>query len=296
MGKFWDDLVEQLNGYYDGIVALLPKLAMAILAFLIAFSIARWLRTFSKNRLADKMDDPLLADFLSRMIKLTILLIGLLVVLRIVGLGGIATSLMGAAGVSAFVLGFAFKDIGENFLAGIIMAFNRPFRIGDVVTIGEVTGKIIGLTLRTTQIKTFDGKDAYVPNGAIIKNTIINFTIDGFLRYDFTLGLDYDSDVPAAIRIIEDTLTSIDGILSDTKKPMVFISELATSTINLKIMFWVDTFDRKIPDYLSKNEAMYHTVVALSKAGFGMPSDIIEIKNYKEGELFTNTRTGEKAA
>ena len=84
-------------------------------------------------------------------------MVALLLVLTIIGLGGVATGLLSGAGVGAFVIGFAFKDIGENFLAGILMAFDRPFNVGDTVELGGEKGKVIALNLRNTQVKSFDG-------------------------------------------------------------------------------------------------------------------------------------------
>ena len=119
---------------------------------------------------------------------------------------GAAAPLPQALVLTAIVIGFAFKDIGENFLAGVMMAFNRPFRIGDTIKSGDVEGKIVELSLRDTHIKTFDGKDVYVPNGQILKNPVYNYTIDGFLRHQFSIGIDYNSDIKKARDLIMNIL------------------------------------------------------------------------------------------
>jgi small-conductance mechanosensitive channel len=106
-----------------------------------------------------------------------------MVVFRFVGLTGVVSGLLAGAGISAFIIGFALKDIGENFLAGILLAFKRPFRVGDLVDIGGIRGTVLILNLRDTQIKTPDGKDVFIPNANIIKNPLVNFTIDGFISF-----------------------------------------------------------------------------------------------------------------
>lgn len=136
------------------------------------------------------MDDPLLADFLSKTVKAVILIAAGLIFLKTIGLGGTAGSLLAGAGVGAFILGFAFKDIGENFPAGIMLAFNRPFKVGDVVSLEGIEGKVSTMSLRYVHIKTADGRDIFIPNASIIKKPLINLTIDGDLRFDFTLGFD----------------------------------------------------------------------------------------------------------
>jgi small-conductance mechanosensitive channel len=191
------------------------------LAILVGFYLlANYLQGLLKIRLIKKMDDPLLANFLSVFFRFVILLIGLMVIFRVVGLTGVVSGLLAGAGISAFVIGFALKDIGENFIAGILLAFKRPFRLGDVVDIGNLRGTVISLNLRDTQIKTADGKDVFIPNAQIIKNPLVNFTIDGFLRYDFIIGLDYESDYQRAIDVIREVVPTVEGVLKTEKKLM----------------------------------------------------------------------------
>lgn len=288
MENFWNDLLDQMRTYYESVVALMPKLALGVLLILVFWYLSSLFKRWSGKWLQVRMDDPLLAVFLSRLVKATFITIGLLAFLQVVGLGNAAGSLLAGAGISAFVIGFAFKDIGENFLAGILMAFKRPFRIGDVIESGDIKGKIIGLSLRDTQVKTFDGKDVYIPNGLILKNPIINYTIDGFLRQEFDVGLDYGSDISQAIKVILGALAKVPGILQREKAPSVLISELGSSSLNLKAYYWLDTFDHNVSGLEVKNQAVEHTLLALDAAGFNLPGTIIEIKNYNGQGLKVN--------
>lgn len=234
------------------------------------------------------MDDPLLANFLSVFFRFVILLIGLMVIFRVVGLTGVVSGLLAGAGISAFVIGFALKDIGENFLAGILLAFKRPFRLGDVVDIGNLSGTVISLNLRDTQVKTADGKDVFIPNAQIIKNALVNFTIDGFLRYDFIIGLDYESDYQRAIDVIREVVPTVEGVLKNRKKADVWISDLAESTLNLQVTFWVDTLDKVGPgDMEVKTQVIIQTLKALKREGFNLPSRIVELKNHQGSTLNT---------
>jgi small-conductance mechanosensitive channel len=227
------------------------------------------------------MDDRLLARFLARLIRAAFILLGLMIVMKIIGLTDIAAGLITGASVSAIVVGFAFKDIGENFLAGFMLAFNRPFRVGDVVELEKYRGKVVALNFRNTQIKTFDGKDIYIPNANIIKTPVINYTIDGYQRYDFTFGIDYGSNVDEAIEITMKVLTSIKGILQEERKPSVAIKELGTSSIHLTAYYWLDTFDKNSSALQIQTKAMDRVVDALDKAGFYLPGDVLELKYYK---------------
>ncbi len=285
MDTFFEDLTENLRSYYDGFVAILPKLALAILLFTILFFVANQSKRIVNNNLTKRMDDPLLARFLARMVKTAIVIIALLIVMRIVGLTDVAAGLLTGASVSAIVVGFAFKDIGENLLAGIMLAFNRPFRVGDTVELDGHTGTVVALDMRVTRIKTFDGKDVYIPNASVIKNPVVNFTIDGFLRQEFDIGLDYGEDVSKAKSIILDTLQNINGLLKKDKAPNVIIGSLGTSTLNLTVQYWLDTFDKNVSGAQVKVEAVSKVIKALDDAGFYLPADIIELKNYNNSKL-----------
>lgn len=270
------------------IIEWLQTLGISLAILLGFFFLARFLQTFLKNRLVKRMDDPLLANFISVIFRLVIILIGFMVVFRVVGLTGVVSGLLAGAGITAFVIGFALKDIGENFLAGILLAFKRPFRIGDVIDVVGLRGTVLAMNLRDTQMKTGDGKDIFIPNASLIKNPLTNFTIDGFLRYDFIIGLDYGSDYQKAMEVIMQEVSKVDGVLRDTKKPNVWISDLSESTLNLQVTFWVDTFDRNRSDMKTKTNAIIAVLDALDKEGFNLPARIIEIKNYQGNSLETS--------
>lgn len=278
MTDFLNDVTAYMENYYQLMVELFPRILLSLLVLFISWMISLFTRNRLKVILNRKIDDPLLARFIIRIVRITVYIIAALLILKIVGLGGAATAVWGTAGVGAFIIGFAFKDIFEHFLAGILLAFDRPFRIGDIVELDGNKGTVVALTIRSTHIKTFDGQDVYIPNGNIIKNALKNYTIDGFWRHDFTIGLDYGSDVNKAIGIILDELKKIPEILKEAKEPAVVVSDLSPSTLNLLVLFWLDTFDKNINAGAVKVKAVNNVLAALDKAGFYLPSDIIEIK------------------
>jgi len=287
INEFLNDLWVNLQSYYDNLVVLLPKLILAIISFYVLLFIANKTRNFANRRLTHRMDDPLLAAFLSRIIKTIIVIFALMVVMNIIGLAGIAGGLLTGASVSAVVIGFAFKDIGENFLSGIILAFNRPFRVGDTVELDGIVGKVVALNIRNTQIKSFDGKDIYIPNANVIKNPVINYTIDGFMRHEFNLGLDYGSDTDKAISILKETIAGIGGVLGGERAPSVHIGDLNSSSYNLTVQYWLNTFDPKFSGTAIRTRAIKEAMLNLENAGFYLPGDIVELKNYNDREIKT---------
>lgn len=275
-------MIEILEGYWQTFLFLLPKIAIAVIIFIIVLVIASKLSQLVRGAASLRMDDPLIIRFMGRVARWSFIVAGLILCMFVLGLGGIAGGLIAGAGVSAIIIGFAFKDIGENFLAGIILAFSRPYNIGDKVETGEIYGVVRALDLRNTHIKTFDGKDVYVPNAMVLKNPLINYTRDGYLRYEFIVGIDYDDDIKHAIDIIINAIKSVDGVLDGENAPEVHVGELSTSTINLTVYFWTDTFDHSKDDLQIKTEVMDETKKALINNQITMPADILELKVYNE--------------
>ena len=277
-----DELIRILESYWGAFLVVVPKIVIAAVILIIMVLIGLKVGRLISRAALYRMDDQLLARFFGRLTKWSVVITGIILVMFVLGLGGIAGGMIAGAGVSALIIGFAFKDIGENFLAGIILAFGRPYGVGDKVETGGVFGIVRALDLRNTHIKTFDGKDVFVPNAIVIKTPLINYTRDGYLRYDFLVGIDYDDDVEKTQRIIVEAIKSVKGVLSGDKAPVVYVEELSTSTVNLRAYFWVDTFDLSRDDLEILSDVMDKAKKALIKNKITLPADILELRIYNE--------------
>lgn len=283
------DLQDQLATYYDKMIILLPKLAIGLIVSLLVYLVLRVVKRRLIRFLRAKAQDKLLVNFLESVFSIVNFLIVLFLFLYTVGQSGLAGNLLGAATLSSVVIGFAFKDIAENFLAGVIMAFNRPFRVGDSVMTGSVEGSIVEMSLRDTHIKTFDGKDVYVPNGQIIKNPLYNYTIDGFIRGSFVVGVDYNTDIEAARKQILQAVRNVPGVLVDTKPPRTHVKSLGVNTVDIEVHYWIDTFDRQYSGLEVKSVAQTQVLEALTASKVGMPANIVELKAYGNTDPVTLT-------
>ena len=284
------DLKADFNSVCNTILESLPKLGLSLLVAIVLIGILRLLRVKSTKFLIRKSDDPLLVTFIDSVFYVTNIIIGILLFLYLMGFGGIASSVLGAAGVSAFIIGFAFKDIGENLLAGILMAFNRPFKLGDTIMSGGIEGKIVEISLRDTHIKTFDGKDVYIPNGQIIKSPLWNYTIDGFLRGSFIVGIDYQEDVERVREILLETVQKVPGVLTSQKTPRTHVKTLNVNTIDIEVHYWMDTFDPEASSLEIKSLAQTRCLEALTQAGVSLPGQIVELKNYDDHPLIIHAQ------
>ncbi|MDT7830561.1 mechanosensitive ion channel family protein [Pricia sp. S334] len=272
---------DSLALFYERFIAQLPGIGMGLLIIILGLLIGSWLGAFARRRLAAKTDDPLMSRFLGKAIKYTLIIIAIMLALNAAGLGAVAAGILTAAGASAVVLGFAFKDIGENFISGIILAFSRPFDVNDTVMIGENFGKVKALEFRYTKLKTFDGKDVYIPNSDVLTTPVTNYTEDGFFRWDFIIGIAYEDNIEGAKRTVLEALRTAPGVIEDEEhENFVIEDELATSTVNLKVFFWVDTKDFRRMALITKGIVVKSVKEALEDAGYYMPADIQEIKLY----------------
>ncbi len=262
---FFRDFVQEVSGYYDGLVTLSPRLLLAVLIITASWFITRSIRHLTDKRLKKQLEDPLLAEFLSTMIRSVLFIIGLLFAFKVLGLGGVTASILAGAGITAFIIGFALRDIGENFLAGILMAFKRPFRVGDFVETGPVKGRVVALSLRDTHIKAPDGKDVFVPNANIIKNPLFNYTVDGFLRFDFVVSLSSNTDYEAVMKTIHDAVDQVEGVLRRRRKTSVFVSGIAPGRVDVTVSFWVDNFKIKTSADTVRSEVIMRVQKELDK-------------------------------
>ena len=283
--------MEQLNQYYHRVVGFLPNIAVAVLILIIFIFFSWLLKGLITKRVKPKTKNPLLAEFLGKIVAFTITITGFVFFLRLIGLGSIATHIVAGAGITTFIIGFAFKDIGENFLSGILMAFKSPFKTGDLIETNGTIGYVTELNLRETTIKSLDGKDVYIPNSQILKTALSNYTIDGYLRYELSFGVDYETDFNQLIQAIYDTLKTIPAILHDKKKPLVVLEEMATSTVNVKVYYWIDTFKSKTKSYhlQIKSDVIVAILYKLNKLGIYLPADIFELKNYNKSIMNIKT-------
>lgn len=270
--------------YWDTIIQKVPEITVGLILLVVFVALGIAIRRLLEGRLKKRISDQLLLNFIGRVVFLIFLIIGIVVLLNQVGLGKAAGGLLAGAGVSALILGFAFKDIGENFLAGFFLAFSRPFGIGDIIEINGLVGTVKDMSFRNSHIRTFDGRDIFIPNGMMIKNPLTNYTRDGLMRHDFIVGIDYGEDIGCATSVILGVLNEMQNIVhKEDLSPFVIIENFGSSTINLKIFFWINTYDFLGSTTVLKSTVMQTVINKLIKEGFNLPADIVELKIYQEG-------------
>jgi len=223
----------------DGGIALFRKLWGSVLILALA-----WVASRLAGRLVDRglkrmrRFSKLLRSFLAGSMRNTILAIGALFALSRLGFD--MGPLMAAIGAMGLVIGLALQDTLGNFASGIMIMIYRPFDVSDVVTAGGVTGRVNGMTLVTTKIKTFDNQVIYIPNNMLWNDIITNVTSSKTRRIDMVFGISYQDDVRKAKDVLERVVAAEERVLADPE-PVIQVHELGDSSVNFVVRPWVAT-------------------------------------------------------
>ena len=255
---------------------LLVKSPLIILALIVSglfWSLGVFL--YRRESWFERLNMSSLAKTLARrIVKLVVTVIGIVLALEILDATAIVGAVLGAAGLAGLAIGFAFKNIMENYLSGILLSTRNPFEIGDVVEINGKTGKVAVLTARDTVLLTPDGNHLRIPNSVVINSELLNFSRNPRRRFDFTVGVSVDLDLAEARRIGMETLEKNPGVLDDPK-PMILVDSLGDSAVILKFYAWVD--QRKSDFMKTESEAIRMVKVAYDEAGIEMPEPIYRV-------------------
>ena len=179
-----------------------PLVLLTLLIIGFAWLLSSLVGTVARWALAEKIKSPLLLAVVVRLLAVPIFLLGLYFVLQVAGLTRLALTVLGGTGLAGIILGFAFRDIAENFLASLLLSIRNPFRRGDLIEVAGREGVVQSLNTRSTVLLTLDGNHVQIPNATVYKSTIVNFSANDRRRAHFTIGIGYDSPIAKAQAII----------------------------------------------------------------------------------------------
>jgi len=170
---------------------------------------------------------------------IAVVFVGISVAFGFAGMGNFLTSLATIAAAATLAIGFAMQDVIKNFVAGIFIYTDRPFRIGDWIEWDGYSGVVQDISLRVTRVETFDSELLTVPNTNLTDNVIKNPVANDQLRLRFLFGIGYDDDIAEASQIIGEEAAAHDGI-ADDPEPTVRLTELDDSSVGLEARIWID--------------------------------------------------------
>lgn len=263
--------LKQLGREATGVLPLvLVAVAVAILSYFLARVGAGLTRWFTLSRI----DSSLLRQVASNVVAVLIFIVGVYVALRVSGLTRLAVTLLGGTGLVGLALGFAFRDIAENYLASILISLNHPFRVGDLIEVEGAKGFVRKVTTRGTVLNTLEGNQIQMPNSTVYKGKIINYTATPLSRQDFTVGIGFEDSIVEAQQIVMAVMKDHVAVVDDPA-PIAIVESLGSATVNLRIYYW---FDQTTHSPLKVSSSVIRLVKQkLTDAEISMPDEAREL-------------------
>ncbi len=251
-----------------------PRVSVAVAIIFVGWLLAqvlRWLlhRRFSRTQTAS------FANVMSRFVSWIFVFVVILIAIAVTFPSVKPVDLLAGLGFFSVAVGFAFQDILENTLSGILLLFRQPFRSGDQITVMERSGTVQGITIRETKITTYDGELVIIPNRDVYKNVIDVHTHHQDHRIEFEVGVAYENDPTEAIAVIHEALGRVEHIRPEPA-PLAIVTALGVSTVDITVYFWTDA--HRLPSLTTKDAAIREVKRALDGAGIEMPAAIIALQ------------------
>ena len=266
--KISDTIYATVIGVWEEFVAQIPfiigGLIIILLTWLAAFAISR----YGKRAMKRWTLRPSMRELLVRLISIGVWVFGLLLAAMVMFPGMTPSKALGALGVASIAIGFAFKDIFENFFAGILLLWSFPFEPGDFIECQGLMGKVEEVTIRNTVIRKVSGELVVIPNSILFKNPVHVLTNHDRRRVTIMSGVAYGEDVGKAVQVMEDAVSGCDSV-DRSRDIEVFPKEFGSSSIDIEVAWW--TGSRPIDIRRSRAEVVRAIKGALDTAGIEIP-------------------------
>jgi small conductance mechanosensitive channel len=265
--------LRKIDAMMDGFFAAIPNALLALVVLALAYFVAKRTGSLVRRILASRWPRGTAGLVLGRLLRWVIMLLGLLVAFSITFPSLTTRDLIQFLGIGTVAVGFAFRDVLQNFLAGIILLLTHPFRIGDEIAIGDVQGIVEEVETRATMVKTYDGTRVVIPNASILTRNVIVNTAFQLRRASLELDLAQGVDVGQAKGLILEAISDVDGV-ANSPQPRVRVKDFSNGNWKIRVTWWtaaprsewLGSTDKVIPAIKDK----------LNSAGIELPSDPLD--------------------
>ena len=285
--EIWDTVLGMVNGF----LAMLPLLGVGLVVFIIFWVVASFVSSTIERVSAQRSDYPGTGKAFGRLAYIALMLLGVLIAVTIAFPSVTPASLFSVLGVGGVAIGFAFKDIFQNFVAGILLLIRHPFKAGDEISSGGFTGTVESIEARATFIRTYDGQRIIIPNSIIYTEPVTVITAYDILRSQYDVGIGYGDDVGKARAIALEALTGVDGVLADPA-PDVLLWDLAGSSQNLRIRWWCKPYRKDV--VVMRDKVLQAVAEALAGAGVDLPFPTQVVLLHDQTEATDGDRTRQR--
>ncbi len=261
-------LTNQVESMAQSFVAALPALAIALVIIVITSIVAKFAVKITDKIIGTTDLRPSLRNLIETLVKLGVWVVGLMIAAIVMMPGLTPASLIAGLGIGAVAIGFAFQDIFENFLAGVLIMVREKMRIGDIIKCEGIYGKVEHITLRETHIRQMSGELTVVPNSILFKNPVEILTDAEQRRHSVVIGVSYDTDLDQASDVISKAVEAIEDVDSE-KGVDVFAQEFNSSSVDFLVRWWSGSKPRDGRE--SKDQVVRAIKRGLDEAGIEIP-------------------------
>lgn len=265
---FLNILSERLGELGVAFVEHLPNIGLAVAVLLITWGAAAVVDNVLKRALSRSHSRRSLVLAIRKLATIGTWLLGILAAAMVAFPSVTPGKLLGALGLGSVAIGFAFKDIFENFIAGLLILLREPFKLGDYVECEGIAGFVEEITIRDTRIRQVDDEEVTLPNAMLFKNPVNIQTARELRRLMIICGVAYDEDVAESRRVIADAVSACRTVNTD-RDIQVFAREFGASSIDFEVAWWTDS--DPLSGRRSKDEVVEAVKSALDEAGIEIP-------------------------
>ena len=266
-------LLDRLRTRGLELASFAPLLLVGILIVIAAWLLARVLARVAARRRA--RGNVFVRELVGQIVRAGIIVLGLVLALELMGATTLITAVLGTAGVVGLAVGFAFKDMAENYIASLLLSVRQPFEPNDLVELEGHVGRVVRLTSRATILLTLDGNHVRIPNATVFKGTIINYTRNPERRFSFELGVAVEADLARVQELAVATIAATPGVL-EKPGPACLVEGFGDSSMLLTISGWID--QREADWYKVGSEARRRIKVAFEQAEIDVPEPIFRVR------------------
>ena len=274
LGEHFMTALGQVQEKLLHLVASIPLLLVALLIVLLA----SWLGGVASRRMKIvkriSSTNPYMEGLLRSTVRTVIVLAGVVVALDLLNATSLVGAVLGSAGVIGLVLGFGFKDIAENYIAGVLLSLRKPFSPGDTVRIDSFEGKVVALTARVTILMTVDGNHLQLPNSVVFKSVLLNYSRNPKRRFDFETAVENGASWHAAMDAGIAAIASVEGVLTEPP-PSALIRTLSNDGATLQFAGWIDQGRNDLAR--TRSEAMRRVRSSLRAADILPPESVQKV-------------------
>lgn len=237
MSGILDTIITSLQDIVGSLIRALPGLIAGIIILFLARYAAKVTHKVARKVGKKALPSASLQLLLEKTSYILTLTLGVLLA-GVVAFPGLSLGdIIAALGLGSIAVGFAFQDIFKNFLAGILLLLQEPFRIGDQIIVAGYEGTVEHIDIRTTRIRTYQGEEVIVPNATVFTNEIQVRTAYDYRRTDLGVGVDYNTPLPMAAQLLRETIQAVEGVL-EQPQPEIDLVSFGDSSIDFVVRYW----------------------------------------------------------